>query len=365
MSVKNKYFSAPEMQILNHLLTVISPSSHEDEIVNVISDYLKDYRGVIHQSVLKNLYFSFAPLSKTKPIVLFDAHCDEVGFGVKSITPNGYIKVLNYGGIDFRTLLGGRYVLINQKQQIFNGAIANVPPHLQRKLKISVKSIDELLFDFGFNSKQDAINHHINIDDKICFAAPVKFLVNDKVLAKAADNRISCFLYLMLIKHLASKWKNLPFQPLFVFSAQEEVGARGALTIGGLKTQVDFAVVSDVSPVVDQFSSNDAQIGKGVLLRGMDRGYITNPHILNFHRNLLKQHKLDHQFYIGAGGTNASVVHLLKSGIPVLQATLPARNIHSSASIFALRDLDIQLQFLKLLCEKINLQQINDFCTVN
>ena len=75
-----------------------------------------------------NVVGKFGTHSAEKPSLVLDAHIDQVGMIVTSITSSGFIKVGNLGGID-RRLLPAQQVVIHGKKDI-KGVICSVPPHL-------------------------------------------------------------------------------------------------------------------------------------------------------------------------------------------------------------------------------------------
>ena len=147
MTLPRKKFKDLEIQNFFKLLKINSISSWEDAMIVHLQNYLKKYDGELAQYPLKNLLFSYEKIDYTKPLVLIDVHIDEVGLAVANISKNGMIKVLNYGGIDYKTLLTNRFVLYNEKNECFYGTCSTVPPHCQNKVT-TFKNINDLVFWF-------------------------------------------------------------------------------------------------------------------------------------------------------------------------------------------------------------------------
>ena len=354
----NKFFSKQHTNLLLEFLNSLSTSSHEDDFALLLSKKLKKYNGVFEQKMLKNILFSYETLNDKKPIILIDSHMDQIGFVVSKILENGSIQAQELGGVDPNTLLTQRLILVNHKKQTFPGTVSIVPPHFRKKINYSFKKVTDLYFDFGFTSKQDAINHHIAKDDPIHFNVPAQLMINNQILSQGVDNKIGCFINFLLIDFFAKLYKKLPFQLLFSFSTQEEVGLRSAKTLNLKNLLIDLALVLDVSPVVEKFKNDTPSIGKGMLLRLMDAGHIVNHNILNLQRDILQENKMSFQPYISPGGTNAAVISLLKQGILTMPITLPGRNLHTASSIFNLQDVSDTFAFCKKLLQSLTLQKI-------
>ena len=73
------------------------PSGFEDEVLEVARRYAPE--GVeIREDRMRNMYFRFPETDADKPVVMLDAHSDEVGFMVQAVRPNGTLKFVPLGG---------------------------------------------------------------------------------------------------------------------------------------------------------------------------------------------------------------------------------------------------------------------------
>ena len=73
-------------------------------------------------------------------------------------------------------LMGQRVTLINQNKEKFKGDICATPPHLlSAELKNQPVATKNMVADFGFLNRQDALNHHIRMGDVIVVDGSLKF----------------------------------------------------------------------------------------------------------------------------------------------------------------------------------------------
>jgi len=94
------------LELLDKLCRLDGVSGNEDEVREFIAEQVKEYSSDIFTDVMGNLYvFKKGRHHRGKTIMVI-AHMDEVGFIVKEITPDGYIKFAVVGGIDSRIMLG-------------------------------------------------------------------------------------------------------------------------------------------------------------------------------------------------------------------------------------------------------------------
>ena len=106
------------------------------------------------------------------------------------------------------------------------------------------------------------------------FQEPLIF--NNKLAAKALDDRIGCYCLVETMKRIKDNRNDL----YFVFSVQEEVGLRGAKT-GAYSIAPKYAIAVDVTGTGDTPESVKmaVSIGKGVAIKIKDRLFISNPEI--------------------------------------------------------------------------------------
>ena len=125
---------------------------------------------------------------------MLDAHTDEVGLIITSVTDKGYLKFKNVGGIDNTTLLFKK-VKIGGK---INGVIGGKPFHLlsadDRK-----KAPKDLYIDIGAKTKEEALAL-VSLGDNAVVQSSFEVL-GDCVKSKALDDRIGCLILITLLKN--------------------------------------------------------------------------------------------------------------------------------------------------------------------
>ena len=81
------------LQLLQELTDAPGASGFEDEVVKVARRYAASI-GDMKEDFLRNLYIYRKENTGTKPVLMLDAHSDEVGLIVHSIKPNGCLRFL-------------------------------------------------------------------------------------------------------------------------------------------------------------------------------------------------------------------------------------------------------------------------------
>ena len=291
--------------------------------------------------------------STDRPRIMLPGHMDEVGFMVRSITKEGYIKFIPLGGW-WPAVLPAQRVRIHSDKGIFDGVIGSKPPHKlsdeERKKPIEIKN---LFIDIGVKDRDEATKKcGLSPGDPIVPICPFQEMANsDYLLAKAHDDRIGCALFMDVITEL--KGRRHPNTVYGVGTVQEEVGLRGAKTASAV-VNPDVAICLDVGLATDipGGEGDDAnKLGAGPQISLYDSSMIPNLRLRDLFVKTAKRRKIPFQFQIlERGGTDAGRIHLHSSGVPSLYLGLPTRYIHSSVGIIHKADYD---NALKLLIEVI------------
>ncbi|WP_026693621.1 M42 family metallopeptidase [Peribacillus kribbensis] len=272
------------------------------------------------------------------PVVMVAGHMDEVGFMVTGITDNGMIKFQPLGGWWSQVLLAQRVQVITDNGPVI-GVVGSIPPHLlgdaQRNTPMDMKN---MLVDIGADDREDVKKMGVKPGQQIVPVSPFTPLANEKkILAKAWDNRYGCGLSIELMKEL--KDISLPNTLYSGATVQEEVGLRGAKTAANLiKPDIFYAL--DASPANDMSGNPNefGQLGKGVLLRILDRTMVMHRGMREFILETAEDNHIPYQYFVSPGGTDAGSVHLAGEGVPSAVIGICSRYIHTSGSILHIDD---------------------------
>ncbi len=347
--------SEKSIQTLKELTELMAISGDESEV----RDYLKDkYSAYTNEIVFDNLGSVMAIKRSKNPnakTVMLLGHMDEVGFVVRDINEKGCISLAPIGGWWSQTLLGQRVVVKNRLGKKFKGTIGSIPPHLLTdEVRAKPMELKHMLVDLGFSSKEDVINHGIQVGDAAILDGNFEVLTGSKrLLGKAFDNRYGCAMGLEVLEAL--KDVELDVHLAVGASVQEEVGIRGAQTIA-YKIKPDAAIIFDCSPANDASGDKTAfgQLGAGPLVRFIDANFLPHRGFINYYVDLLEKHQLPYQYYQSLGGTDAGAVHRQYEGIMTLTMCICARNIHTNSSIIDADDYSNALSAVLKLLDTLN-----------
>lgn len=282
------------------------------------------------------------------PKVMLAGHIDEVGFMIKEITKNGYLRFTPLGGWWDQVLLSQRVTIMTEKRK-FTGVIGSKPPHLlQPEEKKKVFPMREMYIDIGANSEAQVKEWGIGVGDPIVPICPFEIMPdNDTILAKALDDRVGCYLALEVMKQLS-----INDHPNVVYAGadvQEEVGLRGAET-SPYVVEPDIAFALDVG-IAEDGPENQGEdkpaLGGGPLITFLDASMIPNTRFRDFVTETADKNGIPYQIEVmTGGGTDAGKLHLFKQGVPTIAIGVAARYIHSHVSMVSKKDIENTVRLL-------------------
>ncbi|RTN26402.1 aminopeptidase [Enterobacter quasimori] len=284
------------------------------------------------------------------PKVMVCAHMDEVGFMVRSISREGAIDVLPIGNVRMmaRTL---------QPVRITTRAGVKIPGLLDGDVKGDI--VDNLRVDIGATSAQEVLDSGIDAGDRVTFDTPFQTLPHSRVMGKAFDDRLGCYLLIALLRELYQA--PLDCELWLVASSSEEVGLRGGQTATRV-IHPDIALVLDTacwSKNFDYSSANHRQIGAGPMLVLYDKTLIAPPKLTAFIEKVAYPLGIPLQKdMFSNGGTDGGAVHLSGTGVPTVVLGPPTRHGHCAASIADERDIHHTHQLLVALAACMNRETV-------
>lgn len=323
--------------LIKQTTEIQSTSGFEHNIRNFIRKEMTPLVDKVEQDGLGGIFGVKESQNEDAPKLMIAAHMDEVGFMVSAITEKGFFKVLPLGGWNPYVVSAQRFTLQTKKGD-YPVVSSSIPPHLLRgKSKPNIK-VEDILFDAGFDSKEEAEEYGVRPGDTIVPQAETIKMANGKtLLGKSWDNRYGVTVVLEALKEL--KDETLPNTLIAGANVQEEVGLRG--TKGAVRKfdpDVFFAV--DCSPANDVTGGKEdfGKLGEGVLIRIQDPGMILSKEMRDFMIDTAETHDIPYQYFVSKGGTDAGAAHQMNNGVPSGVIGVCARYIHTHQTLFNIED---------------------------
>ncbi|MEM2933681.1 MAG: M42 family metallopeptidase [Methanocellales archaeon] len=323
------------------LVSIDAPPGFEAPLRNYLAGEMKKYIQEVKVDRFGNLIAVKPSKSKNPAKILLAAHMDETSFIIRDIDENGFIAFNELGSWSDQAVLGMLIKILGEKRAVL-GTIGAKPPHIMTEEERSkLVKIEEMFIDTGL-TRQELEEAGVRIGSPIVPFSNFQVLNERRIMGKAFDNRIGCTVLLETAKRLEGE--ELNSEVYFIFTAQEEVGLRGAKTaIHGIEADAAFVFECTVAGDIPSVARKDSpsELGKGAAITVMDRSLITQPNLLNYVFSLAKARGIKYQIKKPPSSrTDAGEIHLAKAGIPTAVISVPCRYIHSSASIADLEDVE-------------------------
>ena len=271
------------------------------------------------------------------------AHMDEIGFIVKYIDDNGFIKFHTLGGFDPKTLTSQRVIVHGTKDLI--GVMGSKPIHIMSDAERNTPpKIGDYFIDLGLPKEE--VEKYISVGDTITRDRQL-IEMGDCVNCKSLDNRVSVFILIEALKNI----KKLSCDFYAVFTVQEEVGLRGA-TVATHAVNPDFGIALDTTIAFDTPGAKPEEsvtkLGNGTAIKIMDSSTIADKRMVAFLKDLAISNGISWQPEIlPAGGTDTAAIQRAgKNGSIAGAISIPTRHIHQVIEMVNKEDVDGAIQLL-------------------
>lgn len=317
------------------LCSLDGPSGDEGAVLSYIQTRLAPVAESITSDSMGNLLVTVKGEKRPVSRVLLAAHTDEVGFIVKRVTSDGYLRFGLVGGFDPKVLIGRRVRVGKNKAR---GVVALKAVHLAGpEERARVPKPSELYIDLGVSTREEA-ERLVRVGDSVAFDSECVEFGDGFLKAKAIDDRVGC----AVLIHLAES--RLAYDTTFAFTVQEEVGCVGA-RIAAYRAKPDLCMVVEGTTAADLHDVDGAKkaclVGGGAVTAFMDGGAIYDRELYTLLFRLAEEEKLPLQFkQLVAGGTDASVITRSNDGARVVALSVPVRYLHAAATVAKQSDME-------------------------
>lgn len=269
------------------------------------------------------------------PLLLLDAHIDQIGMIVTHITDEGFVRVDRCGGIDRRLLLAQAVVIHGTKP--ITGIVGTLPPHLTSGEDTKkVVEMDEVAIDTGY-SKEELLRW-VAPGDRVTYVSDFTELQNGRVTSRSLDDRAGVASILNALERL--KGKPMGFSLAVVFSCQEETGGFGAASTS-FRVKPDAAIAVDVSfaHTADADERKCGKMGEGAMIGIspiLNRGMYDELVSIARTRRILWQPEV----MGGRTGTNADEITVTAGGIRTALLSIPLKYMHTPVEVVQVSDVE-------------------------
>lgn len=320
-------------EILQKLDKPFGVSGNEAEVRAVVKELFGQYCSEVSEDALGNVFGFCRCGAENAPLVMLEAHQDELGLMVSKITDEGSLLFCEIGGFDPKTLPGTE-VTVHCESGNYFGVIGAAPPHLVSGAG-KAPAVTDMAVDIGFNKEQ--AEKIVRVGDIITLNTGYVKLGGTVAAGRCIDDRGGLAAVVRTLELIQSL--KLSCDVAAVAAVQEEVGLRGAKTAAAA-IAADAAIAVDVchgtSPGV---SDNAFPLGKGVVV---SMGPNLHPKLTRLLLDTAKENRLDVQIDVDGGdtGTDAWEIQVAGTGVPTALLSIPLRYMHANYEVGDCADIE-------------------------
>lgn len=339
-----------DVALLAKICEVAGAPGFEDRVRKLVLEEVRFHADEITVDNMGNVY----ALKKGKDSgkrVMVAAHMDEIGFIVKHIDANGFLRFHTLGGFDPKTLTAQR-VIVHGREDVI-GVMASKPIHIMTpEERNKVPQIQDYYIDLGMSKEE--VEKVVSVGDPITRERQL-IEMGHCVNCKSIDNRVAVYILIETLRNL----KECPYDVYGVFTVQEEVGIRGA-NVAAHNINPSFGFGLDTTIAFDlpgaQPGEEVTKLGEGVAIKIMDASTICDVRMVRYQKQIAEQFGIKWQLEIlPMGGTDtAGIQRMGKSGAIAGAVSIPTRHLHQVIEMAHKEDIAHAVLLLKHSLENIH-----------
>ncbi len=309
------------------------PSGAEEEVIAAFRDDLAGMGLKPSVDSFGNVTAQVHRAEPGHPTLMLSAHLDEVGFVVRKIEQEGFLRLHRVGGTHDRVVAGQRLRFRTEEGDVV-GVVGVKAKHAStpRELAAAV-TIDEAYVDISCatRARAEALGLEVGTLGTFDGAADRS---GDHLRGKALDDRAGVGVVLAATRALLEE---PPAAGVVVLgSVQEEFSVRGGIVAArrlapDLALCIDIAIATDTPDLADL---GDVRLGAGPVLTRFTRaqlnGIIPHPQLVRRAREAAAASGVATQNAVLQGGlTDGSFMQYEAGGIPTLDLSFATRYTHT------------------------------------
>ncbi|KRW91486.1 peptidase M42 [Alicyclobacillus tengchongensis] len=344
-------------RLLEQLMTTHGGPGFEGAVRDVVVPQLHSYAHKVEVDVMGNVVACIEGRGEgRRPRVLLAAHMDEIALVVARIEEGGFLRVAQTGGFDPRTLVG-QEVVVHTRSDDLLAVVGSKPPHLTApEERGKAAPLSDLYLDLAM--PESAVRERVRIGDRVTLSREVYLLRNRRLAGKSLDNRASLAILLETLHRLRQFVHQADVYA--VATVQEEVGLRGAQTVG-------FAVQPDVAIAIDvTFGAFPGQAADEsfALDAGPAISFGPNLHRKVFQRlvDVAERHRIPYQIELSQTpvGADANAFQVAGPGLAAALVGIPIRYMHTSVETGSYADIEQCARLLAHYIAELDMAQVED-----
>jgi len=340
---------------LRELCLISAISGREKPVAQAMQRRFSEQGLHAEIDVLGNCMTTVSGLDTQRPSVMVFGHMDQLGFIVRKIEPDGFLRIERLGGVPERIMPALTVHVITRQGGFVPGVIGLKAHHATTaEEKTKVRPVGDSYVDIGATCRQEVLSLGIDIGSAVVYAPRFTELLGGRICATSLDNRVACAVLLAL----AEKLKNNPVDSTvhLVGTVQEEYNVRGAV-VAARRNMPAAAICIDVCldhGTPDMKDLGEVQLGEGPVLslynfhgRGTLNGVIPHEDMVELFEKASEEQGIAVQRAVTLGLlTDLAYVQFENLGLKAIDIGIPCRYTHSPSEICCLSDVEQTVELI-------------------
>jgi putative aminopeptidase FrvX len=336
-------------QHLKDLTMIPALAGHEQKLAAYMKNQFETLGYPVEIDTFGNCIAKLEGTDSKAPVIMVFSHMDSLGFLVRYIEEDGFIRIERLGGIPEKVLPSTQIQIQTRDGSMVEGVIGVKAHHVTPpEEKYVVDKYINLFVDIGATSRQQVLDLGIDVGSPIVYKPKFQKLQKSRALASAVDDRGGCTVLL----ELAHLLKDNPQKSTIylVGSVQEEYNLRGAM-MAARTVKPDIAISMDgggSADTPDLKGSGHVRLGFGPTMsmynfhgRGTLNGTIPHPAMVRLFEEASERTGISFQRAAHIGGlTDLAYVQLEGNGVKAIDVGYPMRYAHSPCEVVDLEDIE-------------------------
>ncbi|MFC7098638.1 M42 family metallopeptidase [Halobaculum marinum] len=326
--------------LLRELTESHGPVGHEREPGDIVTRELESSVDRVRVDSMGNV-IGTVDGGPDAPELLIAAHMDEIGFVVRHVDDEGFVRVRSLGGWNAEILRSMRVrVHAAGGDDPLDGVIGAVPAHVRDT--DGPQDVTDVVIDLGLPAAD--VHDRVAVGDVVTTRAPTE-RIGDCVAGKALDDRAGVWATLRAAEHA-----DPDATVHFVATTQEEVGLRGA---EGVAVDVDPDLALAVDGTLERSTPGVAledrvtTLGDGVGVKHLDATVVPTPSVVRRLEALADERGIPFQREVAEHiGTDTGALQNTGGSTPVGAVSVPVRYHHSTVETAHVDDLAATVDLL-------------------
>jgi endoglucanase len=339
-----------DVSFLKELTETPGIPGREERVRELVKAHTEGWWDELYEDAMGNLIglvkATKAKRGQKEKGVILSCHLDQIGFYVRHIDDDGFLRIHAAGGFDTRNLFARRVIVCTGSGDlpgIMNPATK--PIHIaSAEERTKIPTVSEFMVDLCLPAAE--VKRRVRPGDMVVIEQST-IEMGKLVCGQCMDNRISPFVGLGAIEK--ARGKNA-YDIWFVGSAQEEVGLRGA-QVAAQQIQAEVGIAIDVTLAVDTPGAKKEEaitrLGDGVAIKIMDSASISTRSLLDDFVALAERKKIKYQYeLLPLGGTDAGALQRFGPPRRTITLSIPCRYVHTVVETVHTGDLQAGIDLL-------------------